>query len=90
VKAGETGGRGTLSFFFKKLFIYLFCMWVHCSCFRHTRRGHRIITDGCEPPFACWELNSGPLEEQPVLLNTEPRMSPALEALFLIVTFLTV
>jgi hypothetical protein len=26
VKAGETGGRGTLSFFFKKLFIYLFCM----------------------------------------------------------------
>jgi hypothetical protein len=26
-------------FFFK---IYLLCMWVHCSLFRHTRRGHRI------------------------------------------------
>jgi hypothetical protein len=22
------------------------------------------ITDGCEPPCGCWELNSGPLEEQ--------------------------
>jgi hypothetical protein len=25
------------------------------------------ITDGCEPPCGCWELNSGPLEEQSVL-----------------------
>jgi hypothetical protein len=23
-----------------------------------------LITDGCEPPCGCWELNSGPLEEQ--------------------------
>jgi hypothetical protein len=30
------------------------------------------ITDGCEPPCGCWELNSGPLEEQPVLLSAEP------------------
>jgi hypothetical protein len=27
------------------------------------------ITDGLELPFGCWELNSGPLEEQPVLFN---------------------
>ena len=26
-----------------------------------------LITDGCEPPCGCWELNSGPLEEQSVL-----------------------
>ena len=25
------------------------------------------ITDGCKPPWGCWELNSGPLEEQSVL-----------------------
>ena len=25
------------------------------------------ITDGCEPPWGCLELNSGPLEEQTVL-----------------------
>jgi hypothetical protein len=27
------------------------------------------ITDGCEPPCGCWELNSGPLEEQSELLT---------------------
>jgi hypothetical protein len=27
---------------------------------------------GCEPPCGCWDLNSGPLEEQSVLLPAEP------------------
>ena len=26
---------------------------------------------GCEPPCGCWELNSGPSEEQSVLLPAE-------------------
>jgi hypothetical protein len=30
------------------------------------------ITDGCEPPCGCWELNSGSLEEQSLLLTPEP------------------
>ena len=30
------------------------------------------IIDGCELPCGCWDLNSGLLEEQPVLLTTEP------------------
>jgi hypothetical protein len=47
------------------------------AVFRWTRRGHWIpITDGCEPPCGCWELNSGPLEEQSVLLTTEPSFQP--------------
>jgi hypothetical protein len=25
------------------------------------------FTDGCEPPRGCWKLNSGPLEEQPMV-----------------------
>jgi hypothetical protein len=29
------------------------------------------VTDGCELPCGCWELKS-PLQEQPVLLTTEP------------------
>ena len=33
-----------------------------------------LITDGCEPPCGCWELNSGPLEEQSVLLTAEPSL----------------
>jgi hypothetical protein len=32
------------------------------------------IADGCEPPCGCWDLNSGPLEEQSVLLTTEPSL----------------
>jgi hypothetical protein len=33
------------------------------------------ITDGCEPPCGCWELNSGPQEEQLVLLTADPLSS---------------
>ena len=29
-----------------------------------------------EPPCGCWELNSGPREEQSVLLTTEPSLQP--------------
>ena len=32
------------------------------------------ITDSCEPPCGCWELSSGPLEEQSVLLTAEPSL----------------
>ena len=35
-----------------------------------------LIIDGCEPPSGCWELNSGPLEEQPVPLTSEPSLQP--------------
>ena len=35
------------------------------------------VTDGCEPPCECWELNSGPLEEQSMCcLTTEPSFQP--------------
>jgi hypothetical protein len=32
------------------------------------------ITDGCEPPGGCWELNSGPQEKQSVLSTAEPSL----------------
>ncbi|EGV91681.1 hypothetical protein I79_016791 [Cricetulus griseus] len=50
----------------------------------HQKRAPDLITDSCEPPFDCWELNSGPLEEQSVLLTSEPSLQP------LHVQFLTV
>ena len=34
------------------------------------------MTDGCEPPRGCWDMNSGSLEEQSVLLTTEPSLQP--------------
>ena len=48
------------------------------TLFRDTRRGHQsdFIADGCEPPCGCWELNSGSLEEQSLLLTTEPSLQP--------------
>jgi hypothetical protein len=35
-----------------------------------------LNTDGCELPCACWDLNSGPSEEQSVLLPAEPSLQP--------------
>jgi hypothetical protein len=35
-----------------------------------------LTTDSCEPPCGCWELNSGPLEEQSVFLTSEPSLQP--------------
>jgi hypothetical protein len=35
-----------------------------------------LVTDGCESPCDCWDLNSGPSEEQSVLLTTEPSLQP--------------
>ena len=32
--------------------------------------------DSCELPCGCWELNSGPLEEQSEFLTTEPFLQP--------------
>ena len=37
-----------------------------------------VITGGCESPCGCWDLNSGPSEEQSVLLLTEPSHQPPL------------
>jgi hypothetical protein len=51
--------------FLKGLFIL--CIWEHCCCLQtHQKRALDSITDGCEPPCHCWELNSGnwSLEEQ--------------------------
>ena len=36
-----------------------------CTPELHKRASDPSI-DGCEPPCGCWELNSGPLEEQTV------------------------
>ena len=57
------------------LFIYIWVLCLHVHL--HARRGHQIpFIDGHEPPCGCCELNSGPLEGQPVLLTTEPSHRP--------------
>jgi len=62
---------------FLKELLYLIYMTVHCCCFQtHQKRASDSITDGCEPPCGCWDLNSGPLGEQSVLLSAEPSLQP--------------
>ena len=47
------------------------------AVFRHTRSmASDLITNGCEPTSGCRDLNSGPWEEQSVLLTTEPSLQP--------------
>lgn len=51
-------------------------MWLHRCLQTHQKRAPDPITDGCEPPCGCWELNSGPLEEQSVPLSSESSLQP--------------
>jgi hypothetical protein len=60
-------------FNFKKDFIYFMYEYT-VAVFRHQKKASDPITDGCEPPCGCWDLNSGLLEEQSVLLTTEPSL----------------
>jgi hypothetical protein len=52
-------GKCNQDLFFKDLFI------LHCCCLQtHHKRALDPITDSCESPCGCWELNSEPLEKQ--------------------------
>jgi hypothetical protein len=52
-------------------------MEVQCSFLQTPQKGASdFIIAGCEPPCGCWDLNSGPLEEQSVLLTAEPSLQP--------------
>ena len=43
----------------------------------HQKRASDPITDGCEPPCGCWELNTGHLGKQSVLLIPGPTLQPS-------------
>lgn len=44
-------------------------------CMPDQKRAPDLIPDGCEEPWGWWELNSRPIEEQPVRLTTETSLS---------------
>jgi hypothetical protein len=62
------------NYFFKDLFIYYVYSMLPARTPACQKRTQNPITDGCEPPRGCWELNSGPLEKQPLFLITEPSL----------------
>ncbi|XP_052581275.1 putative methyltransferase C9orf114 homolog isoform X2 [Peromyscus californicus insignis] len=53
-----------------------------CTSEEDIRSHETTGIDGYEPPCRCWELNSGPLEKQPVLLTTETSSEPQPKCLF--------
>ena len=74
-------GQSSEKYFLKKICLFV-CLFV-CLMYMSALSAHipcmpeeGIRSDGCEPPCGCWELNSGPLEEQPVLLTAKPSLQP--------------
>ena len=61
---------------FLKRLTYL--LWIQLSACMYPagHKGIRLIMGGCDPPCVCCELNSGPLEPQTGLLNSEPSLQP--------------
>jgi hypothetical protein len=68
--------------FFKNVCIFI-CKGVLPVCMQFLQRSEEGVTspgtgvtDVCKPPCGCWELNLGPLEEQPVCLITDIPLQP--------------
>ena len=59
--------------FFKDLF-FIYMSALQLSSDTHQKNASDPITDRCEPLCGCWELNSGRLEDQSVLLTSEPSL----------------
>ena len=72
------------------LCVFVFCIHV-CLCItymQYPKEGIRSpetgVTDHCELPCVCLESNLRPLQEQPVLLITEPSLQALTALLFII------
>ena len=61
-----------LSCIFVKIYLFILCIWVyHFFLQKHQKRESDLITEGFKTPCVFCEFNSGPVEEQLVLLTTE-------------------
>ena len=63
-------------YYYFLLKIYLVYVCEYTSLQTYQERASDLVTEGWELACGCWELNSGPLEEQSVLLTTEPSLQP--------------
>ena len=57
-------------------FLNIYLLYIKYTGQTDQKRASDLITDGWEPPCGCWDLNSGPLEEQSMLLTAEPSLQP--------------
>jgi hypothetical protein len=80
--AGQQGQSLGLQPFKRKkkgLFIYFMYMSTLLLSSDTPEEGVGFHYNVCEPPCGCWELNSGPLEEQSALLTAEPSLQSSLQ-----------
>jgi hypothetical protein len=79
---GNQSINQSLSLPLSLLNIYLFIYLMYVSTLLLTsdtpEEGIRSHYRCCEPPCGCWEVNSGPLEEQSVFLTAEPSFLPSM------------
>jgi hypothetical protein len=68
-------------FFFKFIYLYMSASSAYTPAWQTIP-----FMNGHELPCVCWELNSGPLEEQPVRLTAEPSLQPP--AFVILIVFL--
>jgi hypothetical protein len=75
------------------MYVCMYALYLHISCMTEDsirqKRALNPAIDDCEPPCGCWELNSGPLEEQSALLTTEPSLHPSYHNFFFFFFFET-
>ena len=65
------------------LCVCVLVFFLYASLYEGIRSPGIGVTDSGELPCGCWELSPGPLEEQPVLLTTEPSLQcPCLSFLY--------
>lgn len=71
--------------------VLVFCLNVstctlHSWCLWRPEEGTKspktVVTEGCKPPYECWEPNLKRLQEQQDLLSAEPSSNPWLFSLF--------
>jgi hypothetical protein len=65
-----------MAFFFFLRFLYYVYGILPTSMPAGQKRAPDLIIDDYKPPCGCWDLNSGSLEEQAVLLTAEPSLQP--------------
>jgi hypothetical protein len=68
LKKKEKGRNDVFIIFEGSLMYYCMYMSTLSACMpAYQKRASDPIISGCEPQCGCWEMNSEPLEEQPVL-----------------------
>ena len=64
--------------------MYVLCIQYSVCMSAGQKRARDLITEGCEPPYGCRELNSVPLEEQAMFLTAEPSLQPHKDNIYLL------